>query len=85
MVCRLYQIVLEPASEDKILPKQLGWRQLTEMPTIRACGCMLDLRCHGAIPSEWATTQELSDFALPYGVTQGLSWPAAIFREADLN
>ncbi len=35
--------------------------------------------------SEWATIQDLSDFALPYGVTQGLYWQAAIFREADFS
>jgi hypothetical protein len=31
------------------------------------------------IPSESATIQELSDFALPYGVTQGLYWPVRPF------
>ena len=45
-------------------------------------------------PSRWggcgsrsrlATIQELSDFALPYGVTQDLSWSAASFREADCS
>jgi hypothetical protein len=27
----------------------------------------------------------LADFALPCGITEGLSWPAAIFREADFS
>jgi hypothetical protein len=30
-------------------------------------------------------TEELSDFALPCGVTQGLYWPAAIFRKAGIR
>ena len=38
-----------------------------------------------AILSVRANIQELSDYALPYGVTQGQSWPAAIFREADFH
>jgi hypothetical protein len=38
-----------------------------------------------AIPSERAAIHELSDFPLPYGVTQGLCWPAAIVRRADFS
>jgi hypothetical protein len=31
----------------------------------------------------WATRQELTGVALPFGVTQDLYWSAAIFREAN--
>jgi hypothetical protein len=36
------------------------------------------------ILSEWATIQELSDFALSCGVAQDLCWTAVAFREPDL-
>jgi hypothetical protein len=39
----------------------------------------------GGSVSECATIQELSDFALPYGVTQGLYWPVPIFREGNIR
>jgi hypothetical protein len=32
-----------------------------------------------------ATFQDLSDFALPWGLTQGLYWSAPIFQVADFS
>lgn len=44
-----------------------------------------DERESPTITSESATIQELSDFAIPYVVTQDLYWSAAVFREANFG